>query len=174
MIDLPLWVSVMASAILSVALLFLALRESAWCWFATVTAILMIWRGESWKADALEAEAQVRELQSQRQALVLRHIESAYSSQRFPSDDVRCVQQRSLLPFLVGEFEEGNRYALSDGQIQLEGCELCKGYHNAPATLQSSDPAGYLALLSAEPSLRKRGLRPRSQQDFSTLLLEKP
>jgi hypothetical protein len=53
---LPLKVSVMLSAILTAALLFLAIRENFLLWFVAFAAAAMIWRGEAWKAAFLEAE----------------------------------------------------------------------------------------------------------------------
>lgn len=99
--------SVTLSAILTAALIFVALGEKPLHWLVTLVAIGMVWRGEFWKSVFLESEQQLSELSRRLQ----KPISSNRESSRLPYESF-CPDQSSprdadliAPPFVAGEVQ---------------------------------------------------------------------
>jgi hypothetical protein len=110
--------SVMLAAILTVALSVLALRESFWCYVSTGVAILMIWRGEAWKAAFLESEQRVSELQRQ-----LRQPISSSRESLSPDSLIRDDARRSVVWRVSLQLADATCLDPSLSRCALPGCK---------------------------------------------------
>jgi hypothetical protein len=110
------WMSIQASVTLSTLLtvIFLPIailkaRKSMEFALMTVAMILMLWRGEAWKAVFLQSEQQVLELQRQPRQPSEPSAISFDQGERILRDDVHCVLPRVLPQSLVEAFGDDHR-----------------------------------------------------------------
>ena len=167
---LPLQVSVTLCLILSATLIVSGAVSERRSWTLsamTLIAVLMIWRGEAWKAIFLQSERQLSELQRQLQKPISSNIGFDYPGQIVACGAARHVLPKSSLPFLAGEFEEAYQYVASGAQTPQEDYERHKGNHKALVNLQLLDSEACLALMNAESDLERRELHRYSQLDIS-------
>jgi hypothetical protein len=160
---LPLPVSVTLCSILSVTLIASAIVSEWRSWTLSamaLVAILMIWRGEAWKAVFLQAEQQVSELRLPPPASISPRKGFSYSSPELLHDDCR--------------------YAVRLSFPQLFGLSSLNDLHIA---LQSFDPqnggtsCGLLEAVSELPVARQdstQGKRPILWRYHSLVQFEQP